>query len=314
MPLRRRAPAPTLALAALLAAGSPVAHAVPAEDALQRLAAAVAGESELARGDFAAIALGEVVLAYELELDRLSAPGQVSRREQAKQWRWAGALRRYLETLHAAQQALDAGEPVEVLVAPPAPVQLLIGEHQVPLSSPRIENPLALDNAIVRVYCEAFACDPDLLEAPEPTSFHAVAGGWSFRDGWGSTYETGDGLGFMFRDVRDRGAKERVVRQIHEELRRLVAVVAGARRAGRAVDYRTLRVEEAGRGEDHRVILASGMPGTRVWLPALARAPGVVEIARDWIRARVEGRPARQLFPRADLLLADVLPGARAAE
>lgn len=311
-PVPRHRVTTTVLLVALLAAGlvpgAATLAAVPQDSTLQRLASLLALEPESVQADFAAIALGEVLIAHELEFERLSLPGQVSRREQAKQLRWAGALRRYLDTLYAAREALDGGAPVEILVTPPSPVQLLVGEHLVPLSSPRIENPQELDGAIVQLYCDTFACNPDLLEPEPPPVVGATGtGGWSFREGFGSTYETDDGLGFMFSDVRGRNAKEQAVRRVHEELKRLVAVVATARRRGRRVDFARVRVAAAGRGDDHRVILAPGTPGVRVFLPALMQAPGVVEVARDWIRAQADGRHYRQLFPRADLLLAGVM-------
>jgi hypothetical protein len=276
--------------------------------ALQRLAASLEGDTESVRADFAAVALGEILMAYELEFERLSVPGQVSRRELFKQARWAHALRAFLDEIYAARDELDAGASVEILVAPPAAVQLLVGSRVVPLSSPRIENPADLESDIVARYCESFDCDPMLVEDEiEETRAVVVHGGWSFRDGWGSTYETPDGLGFMFQDVRQRGAKERICKQLGEELRLLVTRLAASGVHGS--DLRHLRVVPSGDGDDHRVVLSSRGHTLRLFLPALARAPGVVEVAREWIRARLEGRAYHQLFPRADLLLADLMNG-----
>lgn len=282
--------------------------AVAGDTVLARLATSLAGAPEPVRADFAAVALGEVLAAHEQELERLSAPGQVSRRELAKQARWARALEEYLAGMYAARDAVDAGQAVEIRVAPPEPVQLLVGRQLVPLTSPRIDNPAALDESIVHVYCETFACDPQVLGSrpPPPPVLLAASGGWSFQDG-PTTYETADGLGFIFPDASDRAAKERAVAEVHREFRRLVQVVANAERSGRAVDYDLLEVRDSGRGDDHRVILVRGGTGIRAFLPLLAQSPELVALARPWIRARVRGVSYRQVFPRADLLLPGLL-------
>ena len=51
-------------------------------------------------------------------------PGQVSRGEIAKQTRWGSALTRFLDELYIARDGLDAVMPVELLVSPPAAVQM----------------------------------------------------------------------------------------------------------------------------------------------------------------------------------------------
>jgi hypothetical protein len=284
---------------------------VPSQ-ALQQLARHVDAGAEYMRTDFAYVAIDEVIGAYEFEFERLSARGQVSARELARQRRWAAALRVFLDGLYAARDALDSGAPVQILVAPPASVQVLVGSNGVSLESPRIDAPHRLDDAIVTAYCHHFGCDPALLDAmhsaPELAPSRApVGGGWSFGAGHASTYETVDGLGFMFADVRARAVKEQACLQVREELLHLAAELAAQRRAGRSVEFDALRLEGAAAAHEQYVVVTPRGPRLRMSLPALARAPGVVEVAREWLRAQAEGEGYRQLFPRADLLLAALL-------
>jgi len=296
----------------LLAAAIPLparaaAASAPADGgALGRLAAVLQHESEPLRVGFAMLVLDEIIIAYELEFEHLSEPGQVSRREYAKQGRWARALARFLDKLYAAREELDNGAPVEILVQPPAAVQLLVGERVVPVSAPRIDDPEALQGSIASLFCDTFACGPDILGPPRPAS-STPRDGWSFRDGFGSTYQTADGLGFMFSDVRQRARKEQACRQVRDDLRRLVKVLTVRRGAGGAVDFDLLRLEDVSTGAAPRVVLSRSGASLHMRLPALARVPGVLEVARGWVQARVEGRAYRQLFPRADILLAGLL-------
>lgn len=284
------------------------AAAEPARETLVRLAASVVDEIGEVQADFAAVALGEVIRAYETEFERLSVPGQVSRKELARQSRWALSLERFLEQLYLARDELDDGAPVRILVAPPSPVQFLIGESLVEVSSPRIETRGSLEAEIVAQYCELFLCDPEILASQAQLQRAArPVGGWSFRAGMGSTFETPDGLGFMFADVRGRGAKEAACRKVHAELKRLADALLAARRRGLAVEFEVLALEPPGDGVNHRVLLSRAGGQLLIDLPVLTRAPAVVEVAREWLRARVLGRRHRQLFPRSDLLLAGLL-------
>ena len=279
---------------------------------LSRLARTLEAEPEAVRADFAAVALSEMITAYELEFGNLSVPGQVSRAEIAKQARWARALQQYLDELYAARDELDAGAAVELLVSPPAALQLMIGDRLIAVGSPRIDQPQLLTQLIVQVYCDSFVCAPDLLEPPSPmVARSGERGGWSFVAGQGSTYETADGLGFMFADVRERSRKEQVCLQVGEELRRLAKAVAGARRRGIKVDMQALRITSSGRGDDQLVVLSKSGDTLRLQLPALSDAPGVVAVARGWIAARSAGEAYRQRFPRAELLLSELLANIR---
>lgn len=319
--LARTAPrwlaAAVLGLAAALPGASldaaPAHSASVPSRALQQLARYVDAGPEYMRADFAYVAIDEVIGAYEFEFERLSARGQVSARELASQRRWAAALRAFLDGLYAARDALDSGEPVQILVAPPASVHVLVGGNGFSLESPRIVAPRQLDDAIVSTYCHHFGCDTALLAAvqsvPDLAPRRAPArGGWTFGAGHASTYETVDGLGFMFADVRARAAKEQASLQVREELLRLAAALAAQLRAGRTVEFDALRLEDSGAAHEQHVVVTPRGPRLRVSLPALARAPGVVEVAREWLRAQAEGAAYRQLFPRADLLLAGLLP------
>ena len=302
---RRRIPLVTLiALAALLLS----AEGIAAPGMLTRLAITLEAEPQGVRADFAAVALSEMIAAYELEFDKLSLPGQVSRAEIAKQARWARAVQQFLAELYAARDELDAGAAVELIVSPPAAVQFMVGERMLAVASPRIDNPQSIEQQIVQVYCDSFACDPQILEPLEPAAEKlAKRGGWSFAAGQGSTYETNDGLGFMFTDVRERSRKERICLQLGEELNRLSMALASARRRGQMVDVQALRINASGRGDDQLVVLSTTGNTLRLHLPALLDAPDVVEVARNWIAARSKGVAYRQRFPRAERLMAKLL-------
>lgn len=275
---------------------------------LSRLVSSLESEPQAVHADFAAVALGEMITAYELELDQLSEPGQVSRGEMAKQARWGRALGQLLDELYAARDELDAGIHVELLVSPPAAVQILLGERLIAVSSLRLDGPQSMEQRVVQVYCDLFACLPEVFEIPDAViESLAKRGGWSFAAGQGSTYQTADGLGFMFSDVRNRIRKEQICLRIAEELNRLSQILAQARRQGREVDMQTFVIETSGRGDDQRVRLSKSGDTVRVRLPTIVQTPDLVEAARGWVAARIDGKDFSQRFPRAERLMANLL-------
>ena len=275
---------------------------------LSRLASQLQAEPEAVRADFAAVALGEMIAAYELEFEQLSVPGQVSVAEIAKQARWGRALQRFLDELYAAREELDAGALVDVLLSPPAALQLMIGERIVAVGSPRIEKPQLFEEQIVQVYCASFDCDPQLLEPAQAMQVKVAArGGWSFAAGEGAIYETSDGLGFMFTDVCERSRKEQICLQVGAELNLLSDVLATAQQHGTTVDMSVLRVATSRRGDHQLVVLSASGHSVRAFLPALAETPSLVVLARAWLAARSDGKRYQQRFPRAERLMAKLL-------
>ena len=111
----------------------------------------------------------------------------------------------------------------------------------------------------------------------------------------------------MFADVRGRRRKEQISLRVNEELNRLSKALATARRQGRVVDMHALQIHSSGSGGDQIVVLTDLGNSLRLYLPTLADAPGVVDIARSWIAARSEGRAYRQHFPQAEILLSNLL-------
>ena len=297
-----------IVLATLLVAGRVLAEGKLVPSPLTRLASTLESESALVRADFAAVALSEMIAAYELEFDKLNLSGQVSRAEFAKQTRWARAVQQYLDDIYAALDDLNAGAPVELLVSLPAAVQLMIGDRLVAISSPRMDKAQILEQQIVQTYCDDFLCASDLQEVSVPApSYFEKRGIWRFMSGEGSVYETADGLEFMFTDLGERYRKEQICLQVAEELNRLSIALADAHRQGRIIDMQALRVISSRHGGDQLVVLSASGDDVSVYLPALLNAPIVVEVAREWIAARSEGRAYRQRFANAELMLATLL-------
>jgi hypothetical protein len=299
-----------LASAMLAAASAASTLAAGEQDSvLWRLAATVAEQDAITQADFAAISLSAVIEAYERELESIASPRRrFSAAERARQQRWAHAAGVLLEQLYVARDEVDAGSPAEVIASGPGEVQVLVGEQMLPLAAPRIARTAQFEADVVAEYCALYVCDAVFTQEVGEVAVRA-AGGWSFRQGYGSTYLTRDGLGFMFDSVRDRTLKEALCVRVAEELREVLRVLKRANALGIAIDWPRLRILTGAADGSQRLVVGREGQGSQLLLPLLERVPGVLDVARPWLRGRLWDRDVEQFFPRADLLFAELLDG-----
>ncbi len=291
-----------------VSASTSVQSPQPRVSNLKRLGYFLQSENREVRMEFATIALEKMIVAYETELEQLSAPGQFSLKEKNKRFRWAKAVSQYLDYLYAFYEVIKQAPLVEVIADQPGPVQLLSGEFLLPISSPRIAKPEQLETDIVQAFCDSYACDVQAFEEPvEVVAKPSPRSGWSFRAGFGSTYQTVDGLNFMFSNVRQKNIKEQISLRIAQQLRLLGEALARASKRGQTIDWNFLKITSQGNGDDQRLALSTVSPVVRIALPDLALTDGVLEIAKPWLKARLEGQQIEQFFPGADLLFARLI-------
>lgn len=284
----------------------------PRISTLKRLGYFLQSENREVRMEFATIALEKMIAAYESELEQLNTPGRFSLKETNKRFRWSKAVSQYLDYLYAFDEVIKQAPMVEIIADQPGPVQLLSGEFLLPISSPRIAKPEQLETDIVRAFCDSYACEVQAFEEPvEVTPKPAPRSGWSFRAGFGSTYQTVDGLNFMFSDVRQKNIKEQISLRITQQLRLLSEALVRATQRGQAIDWKFLKIKNQAKGDDQRLALSTGSPVVRIALPDLALSEGVLEIAKPWLKARLEGQQIEQFFPGADLLFARLIQARR---
>ncbi len=279
--------------------------------ALKRLGYFLQSENRQVRTEFATIALEKMIAAYETELEELSAPGSFSQKELRKRMRWAKAVNQYLDYLYAFDEIIKQAPLVEIIADQPGPLQLLSGEFLLPVTTPRIARPEQLENDIIQAFCHDYPCDPRALEDPaaQPPASR-LHSGWSFRAGSGSIYQTADGLNFVFSNVRNKAAKEKFCLRISGQLRLLGDALALALRRGQSVDWQFLKLKPGVEGDYQWVLPAAHTPGLRLVLPELAMAPEVLNIAKPWIKARLEKERIEQYFRDADRLLVRLIQGA----
>ncbi len=275
---------------------------------LSRIAESLARESDVARYEFAAVALDVLIGDYRAVLERAYERTGKTAREQRKLYRWRAATGAFVEKLELAREQLEFGAALEVDATATGQVILYIDAQPIVAESPDVSAKGGFAGRIVDRYCGMFDCgdllalsDSDTLAADDERRFRDDIGGyWSFQWNRGPRYESDDGLIFEFSDSTDRARKQRAAEALVRELRHLARTLEDAVRNGHLVDWAYLEVREGEDGLGQRVMLNPRGDFLRLSLPLLSRINLLPPEILTWLHGRVRGKRITVELPRAE--------------
>ena len=297
---------PTLLLAASLCISTQAAdNALSKErDKFHRLATAVARSDPGQRQDFAWIAIAEVTRAYEQEFSQSQDESLSKARAQRKLARWRKGTRTFIEQLHELQALLSTAAEIEIHGDVAGPPVLFINDNPIVISGPGNGMQRLLEQRIIDTYCELHDCR-EIFAKPEPPAIvpePVGPGGWSLGSNRRPRYETPDGLVFLFTDLQERNQKQKMCETLGVELRRLIAGLHNAQRAGYAIEWQHLAINSLERSDNDHLLLNQQGDYLPVALPTLERTGLIHGEALRWIQQRFARKPHRILFQNADRL------------
>ncbi|MGI9333901.1 MAG: hypothetical protein ACR2RL_12195 [Gammaproteobacteria bacterium] len=301
----------TAVIAPLALAQSEGLHSGRSSSAFLQIARAAMQGDELARVDFARVAVAEMAREHDETLSRVRSKGGRTRKDRSRHARWLANMWPFVDGLYALIDAIDFGAAVDVVVLAEGTVQIVVDDRNLIVSALDINQPEVLEARIVSEFCVLYYCEfsayglaQDLERVYDPVGSE---GRWSFARGFASTFETHDGLRFMFTDVKNKPVKEQACLTVARELRMVAEQIGYATSSGYQVDWRYVHVRtDPATAEQHVVINKAGdfIP---LDLPGLSVAQGALSSALPWIKSRLRGEEHTQSFPGADALLRRLL-------
>ena len=264
--------------------------------------------SQTAHSDFARIAISSMIAEYQDDLAELKVVRLKNEKRQRKRDRWAAGTRTYVDSLIDTFASMEAASSVRVLEGVAGSAAIQFERTLLPVSSMYLGGQDAFGEHVVGIFCQYHSCvELDNLQpahsvaAKNPTPKH----GWNFTTGSVAAFETGDGLIFLFSNVKDRVSKERVCLDIAKDLRTLGQRLLTVHRAGHSIDWEGLRITS----DTHppQVIVNRHNLYLSLSLPALSQVKGMLRTLTPWLQASVAEQSFRQYIPNAELLLGVLL-------
>jgi hypothetical protein len=275
------------------------------ETLFRTLAAAVSQAGRLERYDFASIALNELVAAYEGSYRESANEQHANPKARLKLARWRRESKTFIDQLNTLRTAVSDQSLIEIESDQSGPLLLFIDNVPVLISGPEIARAGPMEQRIMQRYCQLHDCERYHATLPTPVLAEVprVRGGWHLQHRQGASYETGDGLMFVFLTLEDRVEKQARCEAIAADLRLLVGHLQSARQAGHAIDWQQLSIATLHDGITEQIVINDAGVYLNMELGFFGNGRELLPPFRDWIRKRVAGEPASVVIPDAERLI-----------
>ena len=282
--------------------------------AFVQLAATVSKAPAAERAAFARTAILTMADQYWQEVGKVRSQTHLDAKHRRKASRWSAATLEYLDRLYNTADLINEFSLVEIVPGVGESVHLIVDGAPVVLSGPRIGDPDALGQEIVREFCRLRPCVLDTFVGHETKRSvrdvpNASRSGWSFADGAGTTFVTDDGIHFIFDSVRDRELKQKAAMSLMQDVRKIAAALMDISEQGYSIDWERIRLDDLSVAGEHKLIVNRRGDYLLLRVPSLGQSSAFFRTSLSWIKARVEGRNLTLYIPRAELVLAPLLEG-----
>jgi len=294
-------------LPVLLLMPTPLLAVAPA-GSLSTLARLLTVEDELTQWGFAGIALDELLIAYEVELEDSHRVRTRSAGRQRRLHHWQRATEGYVRMLYELRSRLDEGEAFEMFVDAQQQILIGIGDQLVLVAGPRSDLGKQIEARMVRQFCRQNDCQWLGLGGrglggtePHSRSFSSAGRGqWSQRQRGRLRYEVDGRFVFEFDTVADRDHIAGRADQAADELQLLADEFMQVRRQMIPIEWQAIAEDLVGIRNHGNVVLNADSDYFELGLPILQRL-SVAQWRRvvDWIK---KGAMGILTFPRADSL------------
>ncbi|MFT4582279.1 MAG: hypothetical protein ACI915_001759 [Gammaproteobacteria bacterium] len=268
------------------------------EDALRTVL--TGDQREQAR--FASVAIEMMADFYRTELaqSRKIVPDAKSRSSS-----WGSGMRRYIAQLEKIALSIDDHTDIKILKEPHGAIRILVGEEQVMLSAPRPDRQATFEQAIADNVCRYIECPASGNTVEEKVANRSTRkdGGWAFRSDAPPMYSSSDGLHCVFSDSRHFKLKKAACHKLLDEIRLLTESLIALKTHGMTIDWNSIKIDQVGIGEPHRVRYNGRRAFVRISLPGLMRAEAVLQESIPWIRANLHGRVYQHVVKLPDNLV-----------
>lgn len=286
-------------------AGSPVTAEPVAKSFFHSLASRLVQSDKLERFDFTTIALNELINAYEASYRKSAREQHTEPKAQLKLARWRRESKIFVDQLKSEFAGISDQSHIEIEADQSGAIILFIDNTPVVISGPEIGKAGEMEQRIIDRFCKLHDCArySDTPPPPLTREVRTIRGGWHIQNRQGATYETEDGLIFVFRTLDNRAEKQARCEAIAHDLHMLVAGLQNAQRAGYAIDWQRLTIATLHDGTTEHIVINSAGDYLNMDLSFFGSHRGLDEPFLGWLRKRLAGEPASVVIANAEQLL-----------
>ncbi|MYM61756.1 hypothetical protein [Pseudomaricurvus sp. HS19] len=284
---------------ALCAGGVTATAAAPAADPFASTVAALQGADPQWRADFARIALTQLAEAYIHEAELALTDPKLTPGERR---RWSRGVEQYGNQLLFLQMDIEAGQEVNLYMAPATGAVLEAGGQQVVLTFPRPRQQLVYEQTVLEQYCQLRDCSqlaPGSALPASPRTDGSVTPLWSFTEAGGRC--SYDGLKLQFSRGGNLSEQRQFCHALLVEVMALVNELIRQQQYGVHIDWLRLSVTAVRQGEEHAVRLNSSGDSVLLPLPVMAGLPQLLPRLHPWLAGKSRGEAASLTLSAGDI-------------
>lgn len=256
--------------------------------------------------EFTAITLDVLLDVYSTELLTSAGEKASTSARRAKLARWQRATRGLINQMELARLKLAQGAQFSLYVDPRHQILIIVDGQAVVVSGPHASASDRVSAPILEQFCAYNDCSilrttPAQETRPEPVH----RGIWVLSQRTRPAYQVGDDLRCEFETLERRDRKADVCNRLADELRQLAAALQQAVGQGHAIDWQRLLKSPPGSRHPYLVLNSQGAYlEPQLDLLNKAGSDGWQDML-EWLRHKIEGRPAQLVIIHAGQFLQD---------
>lgn len=257
---------------------------------------------------FAEVALTLLASAYETEARMAGQGGQDDANIRAH---WSGAVRGYAREMVRLKELVEQGAPFSLIlpadqgiaggvgvggIAGAAVPMIAIGDYQVMLSSPRLEEQAAFEQEILTQVCTQVSCAEILeyqrdgsAETRTPRTLESIKPVWEFTVlGPACSYQS---IRIAFELSTEIDDVRVLCKELFAELNSLLEALSSRRRYGAIIEWPELAIAAMPERSEHAVTVNSAGDVAILNLPLLYGSPELLGAIKPWLVGQLLERP-----------------------
>jgi hypothetical protein len=239
------------------------------------------------QSEFAQIALTQLYITYQTELNRSFDEKSGELRDRRKLRRWRSATNSYLNDIERALSLINQGGDYDFFVNNQDRIVFSVAGQMLMITGPNYKAESLLESNIVNQFCVLYDCQGYLSTSKEKFVRYirpAVHGYWSMSRAHKADFSTDAGITFRFHNMANRKAKEKWSLELTRDLLSIIQTLKNIESEGYSVNFESFSIANDSAGDDIvKITINKKGDFINMALPTLYRSAGLLLELMPWL-------------------------------